>query len=139
MAVSYRIPKIKNLQRALRDYPDIARQRLPGLLRDILVLFAGEAAIYPPQPSGSTYIRTGTLGRLWTTATPQINVSASQFEGRIGNRTPYGPNVQGDDDQAPGLRHWRVVSKLVDDRKRDADKLVEATGDQITKDIASRV
>lgn len=47
-------------------------------------------ASYPPQRAGSTYRRTGRLGRSWT------------LEGRrgglqivIGNSTPYAPEVQG--------------------------------------------
>jgi hypothetical protein len=46
---------------------------------------------YPPAPAHSHYIRTGTLGRRWTT---QIDRSSDGLIGRIGNNTSYGPWVQ---------------------------------------------
>ena len=48
-------------------------------------------AEYPNAPSGSTYVRTGTLGRTWTS---KITEHAGGLEGRVGNRTIYGPWVQ---------------------------------------------
>lgn len=46
---------------------------------------------YPPAPRGSRYIRTGTLGRRWTT---RITRSSNGITGAIGNNTAYGPLVQ---------------------------------------------
>lgn len=51
-------------------------------------------ADYPPQRQGSSYRRTGTLGRKWTSARPVITSSRDGITGRVGNNTPYGPFVQ---------------------------------------------
>lgn len=63
-----------------------------------------ELAKYPspttPKRGRKPYHRTGTLGRLWTSATPEWRAVGGGFETRIGNNTPYGKWVQGDDTQA---------------------------------------
>lgn len=46
---------------------------------------------YPPAPAHSSYIRTGTLGRRWTT---RIERSGNGLVGKVGNNTEYGPLVQ---------------------------------------------
>ena len=48
-------------------------------------------ADYPTQRTGSTYVRTGTLGRRWTTKVTKL---PEGVEGRVGNVTVYGPLVQ---------------------------------------------
>ena len=48
-------------------------------------------ADYPTQRTGSTYVRTGTLGRRWTTKVTKL---PDGVEGRVGNVTVYGPLVQ---------------------------------------------
>lgn len=47
-------------------------------------------AKYPPKPGHSTYRRTGTLGRLWTT-----KIENQGKRGIVGNMTPYATYVQG--------------------------------------------
>jgi len=54
-------------------------------------------ADYPPQRPGSSYRRTGTLGRRWTT---EITQTENGLDGRVGNNTEYGPFVQSDRFQA---------------------------------------
>lgn len=49
-----------------------------------------QLAVYPPARSGSTYRRTGTLGRRWTT---RVSGSGYDVEGVVGNNTAYGPYV----------------------------------------------
>ncbi len=58
-----------------------------GLLR-----MQGAMAQYPSPRTGSTYVRTGTLGRRWTSAKPVI----TPLRGRVVNNTKYGPYVQRD-------------------------------------------
>lgn len=54
-------------------------------------------ARYPSAPAGSSYTRTGTLGRRWVT---RIKQTARGLLGEIGNNTPYGPFVQSERFQA---------------------------------------
>jgi hypothetical protein len=49
-----------------------------------------QLAVYPPARSGSTYRRTGTLGRRWTTS---VRGAGLDIEGVVGNSTSYGPYV----------------------------------------------
>lgn len=56
-----------------------------------------EVAVYPPARSGSTYRRTGTLGRRWTS---KVSGSGTDVEGVVGNNTAYGPYVMDWHDQA---------------------------------------
>ena len=62
----------------------------PPMLRSTMRL---QAAIspYPDRPAHSTYVRTGTLGRSWTT---KVSGFASNMVGTLGNVVNYGPWVQ---------------------------------------------
>ena len=80
-------------------------EALLGLIPDL--------ASYPSQPAGSTYRRTGTLGRLWTSAKPSWAAKPSGFIGTLGNATSYGPYVQGDE-QARGNAHWDTAADVLD-------------------------
>jgi len=51
----------------------------------------GYMADYPPPPATSRYVRTGTLGRRWTT---KIDEGMGGITGTVGNNTSYGPWVQ---------------------------------------------
>ncbi len=62
----------------------------PPMQRGVLLLQAGMAN-YPPARAGSRYVRTGTLGRRWTT---KISQDAQGLTGKVGNNTSYGPFVQ---------------------------------------------
>jgi hypothetical protein len=62
----------------------------PPMQRSVFRLEAGMKK-YPPQRGGTSYRRTGTLGRRWTS---RISQDANELEGKIGNSTSYGPYVQ---------------------------------------------
>jgi hypothetical protein len=67
-------------------------------------------AEYPPAPPGSSYRRTGTLGRSWTT---RVLDRGSEVHGLIGNNVPYSFEVQDADRQAPVHRgRWQTVQDL---------------------------
>jgi hypothetical protein len=108
--IALNIPEVAG---ALASYPQIARPEYQAATEASLLLNIPELAEYPPQGS-STYRRTGTLGREWTTATPEWQASSSGFEGTLGNNTPYGPYVQDDERQARRLAaRWRNTPKRV--------------------------
>ena len=73
----------------------------PGFLaktfQEIGSQLALDLAVYPPEPPGSTYRRTNTLGRRWTHVT---SVSLFSIRAIIGNNTPYAPYVQAEGMQA---------------------------------------
>jgi len=67
---------------------------------------------YPAAPPLSRYIRTGTLGRRWTTKIERKN---DGLVGKVGNNVPYGPYVQSDRFQTRFHRRtgWRTDSRAV--------------------------
>lgn len=84
---------VPNAHRKLNDLDDISDILRKPMNRALLRL-AEKMSVYPPPPPGSTYRRTGTYGRRWTTATREIRTAtATRIEGRIGNNTTYGPAV----------------------------------------------
>ena len=68
---------------------------------------------YPPAPRNSRYVRTGTLGRRWTT---RIVRSSNGLTGTVGNNTVYGPLVQSSRFQARMHKRtgWRTDQGAVD-------------------------
>ena len=62
----------------------------PPMQRSVYRL-QGRMAQYPAQRPNSTYRRTGTLGRKWTS---KIEQSSTSITGRVGNNTDYAPRVQ---------------------------------------------
>lgn len=80
---------------------------------------------YPIQRVGSTYRRTGTLGRLWTT---RIQQSGQYMEGKVGNRVKYAPFVQSRQFQARVHRgRWQTDERVVNLNARTIVRDFEAT------------
>lgn len=81
---------IAELRRKLGDMKAFEALRDP-MQRSVLRL-QRDMAHYPPPLPAQRYVRTGTLGRGWTTQVDQV---AGGLEGRVGNRVDYAPRVQG--------------------------------------------
>jgi len=87
---------------------------VPPMQRGVYRLVA-EMAVYPPPPSGSKYVRTGTLGRRWTS---KLNRNANGVIGTIGNNTDYGPWVQSDAFQARVHQgRWQTDRQVVGEQE----------------------
>lgn len=104
---------------ALESYPQIARPEYQAATEASLLLNIPELARYPSPPEGSSYRRGGTLGREWTTASPEWQASSSGFEGTLGNNAPYAIFVEGPPDQRPGQARvhkgrWPTVKRVVE-------------------------
>ena len=90
-------------------------------LREASLRMAGELARYPSPPSGSTYRRTGTLGREWATTNTFLRHI-------IGNNVRYATYVQGPEQAWMHRGRWRT-----------ADEVAQGSVDQIARDIAEGV
>lgn len=88
----------------------------PPMQRAVYRLQAG-MAVYPQQRAGSRYIRTGTLGRRWTT---KVEQSDNGLTGKIGNNTSYGPFVQSQMFQAAVHKGRWQTDEMVLKREQDA-------------------
>lgn len=89
-----------------------------------------EAAMkaYPSPPSGSTYRRTGTLGRRWTTK-PIRRVDEVGRE--VGNKTDYAPVVQSEELQAALHRgRWQTDAQVL---QRAAPRLLRDVEDTLAE------
>ena len=89
------IQGIDALFRKLGNVAAISTLR-PPMQRSVYRLQAGMAK-YPAARAGSSYRRTGTLGRRWTSV---VTESANGLVGTVGNNTSYGPWVQSEMFQA---------------------------------------
>ena len=62
---------------------------VPPLQRSVLRL-QRSMQVYPPAPAHSSYVRTGSYGKRWTT---HVDVGSHQLVGTVGNNIEYGPFV----------------------------------------------
>lgn len=91
-----------------------------------LALLVDDIAEYPPAPSGSSYRRTGNLGRAWTSAQYEIHASTGGITGVIGNAVrdrrgrAYGPYVQSEEEQAWMHRGRWATDEMVAERNTNA-------------------
>lgn len=85
----------------------LARLQSGGFLRGAMQDVARQAQAnikkYPAQRPGTSYRRTGTLGRRWTY---RVTMSLYSATAVLGNNTPYGPYVQSEAEQAEVHQGW---------------------------------
>lgn len=92
-----------------------------------LYLLVGDLKEYPPEPFLSSYERTLTLGRTWAAATPTWKTAANGFFGKVVNPTPYGPWVQGHQQQAwMHVLNWLTDEDALEMRTDDIQEQFEA-------------
>ena len=105
MQTTIEVRGLKELQHRMRMYPrqfDLAANRT---MEASLYALQEKVPPYPPQPTSSRYIRTGTLGRTLGVSMRGGRVSRSEvwqvrkigqgFEGRFGTALNYAPHVIG--------------------------------------------
>lgn len=101
-----------------------ARILRPPMTRSMARVVA-RMADYPPQPAGTTYRRTGTLGRRWT---QEVTETADSITAEAGNNTTYGPFAQSEMFQAHWMDHWQtdqdVISELEPTILADFDQVI---------------
>lgn len=93
--------EIKGIDELLRKYGKVEGLKLLRQpVTESLAMLVSDIATYPAPPPGSTYRRTGTLGRFWTSAVPEIVETSQGITGRYGNNLEYAPYVQDEELQA---------------------------------------
>jgi hypothetical protein len=106
----------------------LAGVRLDAIKGDVSALMddmSADAAHYPP-PVG-TYVRTGDLGRGWTDSEPLMSGDATSLMAVLTNSVPYGPFVQGAEDQATmHTGRWRTETQIMDAWEERAAQRIEA-------------
>lgn len=131
----------------MKRLQDGSRLEIP--IQKSLYFLANRMAVYPPKRpqrmqfrtpkqrrgffaklrSGAIrvpYRRTGTLGRLWTSAKPKINIQKKFFNGEIGNATPYGQFVQDENFQSMyHLGNWQTDIQVMQHSTNDVVRFFE--------------
>lgn len=104
---------VKGLDTLVRKLDGIAQMQStlePPMQRAVLRL-QRDMADYPPARPGSSYVRTGTLGRRWTTKVDRL---ANGVRGRVGNNTKYAPFVQSKQFQRPLFKgRWQTDEQVL--------------------------
>jgi len=133
--------QLENLRQALKEQLTTgARKELRQVVEQALRLMAGRAAVYPRPPQLSGYRRTGTLGRLWHQAHPEVTIHGRVIDGRIENARPRGAYVQDPDLQAWMHRgRWQTTDDVVEGARGETEMLLQEAGLRIVERIAEAV
>ena len=130
---------IDQFMSAAAEWPQLMLARAGVVAGQALIMLAGDASQYPDPPPGSTYRRTGTLGRLWHQSRPVVKVRKHSMRGTIGNATPYGPYVQDPDLQASVHRgRWRTTQDVIDERRQDVLNMFERANVSVVNEVAKK-
>lgn len=145
MSTEVEIPALGALEQALDAFPSLVRPEMERAGDAALKSLIPDLADYPPAPASSSYRRTGTEGRLWTSAEPAFAAQSSGFEARLGNATPYGPLVQGSPDETPHQtrRHaqtgWNRTDQVVEKHKAAINTYFDAALARVAQKIEESV
>jgi hypothetical protein len=116
--------EVEGIDKLLKKYGRVEGLKLlREPIIESLAFLVDDLATYPSPPPGSTYRRTGTLGRFWTSAVPEILETSQGISGRYGNNLEYAPYVQDEELQA-GIHRSRW---LTDDGaiKKNEQKIID--------------
>jgi hypothetical protein len=114
---SLEIENEEQLKRLLRELPRVLNKHLITAGKKSALAIQSRAATYPPPPTNSSYLRTGTLGRRWGIEGPKA--SGDGVTTLVQNPTSYGPYVMGEDEQAAVHRgRWATLKQIAEQAER---------------------
>ena len=103
----------------LRTMPDRIDRAMRGAMTDSTVLLLREMKQYPAPPDGSTYTRTGTLGKSWSKRIEGRGMEITGIVGSNGSIAPYNRYVQDAEYQARIHQgRWTTIQEAAE-RNRD--------------------
>lgn len=118
------------IQRMSR-YPDRLKDEMEKTTRAALAHTQGSVPQYPPPPPGSSYVRTGTLGRSiglgGRADVYEVRPIGRGYEATLGTRLSYAPQVIGDGTQErPHRGRWWTVKTIAEKARPGIERLYEA-------------
>nr|NIV28452.1 hypothetical protein [Anaerolineae bacterium] len=101
--------------------PKTMEKHLSVALDGAADLIRADIKKYPAPPAGSSYQRTGTLGRSWAK-----KVNRSALRAVIGSNVAYAPYVQDQDRQAWMHKgRWQTAQGVARDQARNVQRFIE--------------
>ena len=127
--VSIKVRGVEELVKKLGKLAAVETMEKP-MTQSVLTV-SSALAYYPPQRP-TTYVRTGSLGRMWTY---KVTRTGNGIQGKVGNRIPYGPWVQSEQFQAWMHKgHWQTdQQELEKNRNRITKFFQDAIDEEIRK------
>ena len=124
------------IEQAVEEMPATVGQKI----EQALLLLQGQAAIYPAERPGQKYIRTGTLGRRWTTAQRYYSSGEGGFlVGTVGNNTWYGPLVMDEEEQMPVHQgRWKTIQQIARENQPRISTMLDQAGKEIAEELKER-
>lgn len=127
-------------------YPKELEKEIKTTMEASLLHVWGSVPAYPPQRIGSSYHRTGTLGRTLGTSEggtksnkPEIYtikaIGSSKYEARFGTRLHYAPQVIGTETQKPLFKQlkWWTMRDVKNKAEPGIIKLFGAMTERLVK------
>lgn len=138
-----------DLFRRMRAYPVKLKAETDKTANQALYHVWGSVPSYPAPPPGSTYIRTGTLGRSLGVSSggqpmgkPDVmkvtHLGGGYTEARLGTRLTYAPHVIGTGTQARHMRHWWTMATVAERARKGVIRLYEAMADRMADFLVGR-
>lgn len=109
------------VRQMLASSPAKLDRAMRGGMNDATALLLRDLQTYPPQRTGSSYVRTGTLRRSWSRDIDGQGLAMRGIVGSNENMAPYNRLVQDADRQAP-IHHglWTNTAQNVVSRNETA-------------------
>jgi hypothetical protein len=124
--------EIRGQEKLLRKLRKLNPRQLETSLQAGGEIVVGEMVKYPPPPSGSSYVRTGALGRSWKAKPQRSDFAVKVFADDA--VAPYAPYVEGDKTQASIHRgRWQTLVSTAKEKVPDIVKRLKQQVDRILR------
>jgi hypothetical protein len=133
---------LEEIQRDMQQYPKEMEAAMRATTEAALLVIWGNVPPYPPAPEGSTYRRTGTLGRSLGGGVDggkggqpdilEVKKLGAGLEGRFGTRLGYAPVVIGEEQQAEMHQgRWWTLAKVAESSVEKINLLYQKMADKL--------
>lgn len=129
---------VRKLNQKLERLSDRLDTGNPGstvrqVLRRVVTIVQARMMVYPPQRAGSSYRRTGTLGRTWTS---DVYPEGDSLIGKVGNVTKYAPQVQSERFQRPMHKgRWQTDAQVIREAQPEIVREFEALSRDVVREF----
>jgi len=132
-----------DLIQRMHRYPQQLNQEMERTIKQALAHTQGSVPPYPAPPPGSSYVRTGTLGRTiglgGRADIYETRRVGAGYEARLGTRLDYAPYVIGPETQAaPHRGRWWTMRTVLEKAMPGIERLYEAAANRMVAFLEGR-